>query len=534
MPSKSLGRVTGKSAYEDALLSGFVGTKEQWLASLVGPTGPRGNTGATGPTGPTGATGPMGNGLQIKGAFTAVNQLPATGVAGDNYMVGENLYVWSGTAWANAGPIKGQKGDTGATGPAGPTGATGLTGATGPAGATGATGPAGPTGATGAAGASLYTWIKYATSAAGAGISDSPTGMTYIGIATNKTTATKSATPGDYTWSLIKGETGATGATGATGPAGPTGATPTLPDATTTTKGIVKLENALTSYSQTTAASSKAVYDVNLNVGDLGTLKTTDKASVVAAVNELFTDVSSGKSVVATAITGKGVAASGSDTFAQLGSKISFIKTGVNTDDATALTTHILSGQTAYAKGNKLTGAMTNHNNMNFFPGTANITVPQGYHGGSGQVAGEQNLLPGYIKKGVSIFGVSGAYEGTGLREYIISGTRGLAFGYTHDLNMEVTAPFPIKAWTFQVSQVSVGSYEAGSVSMTKPQSGGGYYVSGGLYQYGNSLLSLMLTHSSGEESYVSGNYLSVRCRLQSNVGINGGQAVGVTVVAWG
>lgn len=40
----------GLSAYEIAVEQGFVGTQEEWLASLVGPTGP------TGPTGPQGVT----------------------------------------------------------------------------------------------------------------------------------------------------------------------------------------------------------------------------------------------------------------------------------------------------------------------------------------------------------------------------------------------------------------------------------------------------------------------------------------------
>lgn len=57
----------------------------------------------------------------------------------------------------------------------------------------------------------LYTWIKYADDAVGAGLSDSPTGKSYIGIAVNKTTATESTTAGDYTWSLVKGADGAGG-----------------------------------------------------------------------------------------------------------------------------------------------------------------------------------------------------------------------------------------------------------------------------------------------------------------------------------
>lgn len=57
-------------------------------------------------------------------------------------------------------------------------------------------------------GQTLYTWIKYATSASGANMSDNPTGRDYIGIAYNKTTATESTNPSDYAWSLIQGEAG--------------------------------------------------------------------------------------------------------------------------------------------------------------------------------------------------------------------------------------------------------------------------------------------------------------------------------------
>lgn len=84
-------------------------------------------------------------------------------------------------------------------------------------GSDGAQGPKGDNGQT------LYTWIKYATSATGAGMSDSPTGKAYIGLAYNKTTATESTNAADYSWSLIKGDKGDTGPTGPQGPQGPTG-----------------------------------------------------------------------------------------------------------------------------------------------------------------------------------------------------------------------------------------------------------------------------------------------------------------------
>ena len=126
--------------------------------------------------------------------------------------------------------IQGPKGDTGETGPQGPQGEQGIqgeTGATGPQGPKGETGPQGPKGEDGT---TYYTWIKYADTPT-SGMSENPTGKTYIGIAYNKSTPVESTVYSDYSWSLIKGDKGDTGATGpqgetgATGPQGPQGKT---------------------------------------------------------------------------------------------------------------------------------------------------------------------------------------------------------------------------------------------------------------------------------------------------------------------
>ena len=66
-------------------------------------------------------------------------------------------------------------------------------------------------------GVTTYTWVKYGNTAAGGGFSDSPVGMTYIGLAYNKATAVESDNPADYAWSLIKGGDGAKGEAGADG-----------------------------------------------------------------------------------------------------------------------------------------------------------------------------------------------------------------------------------------------------------------------------------------------------------------------------
>lgn len=64
------------------------------------------------------------------------------------------------------------------------------------------------------------------------------------------------------------------------------------------------------------------------DIGDLAELETTDKNSLVDAVNELFTSVSDGKSAIAAAITDKGVSTAASDSFATMAQNIEDIPTG--------------------------------------------------------------------------------------------------------------------------------------------------------------------------------------------------------------
>lgn len=108
--------------------------------------------------------------------------------------------------------------------------------------------------------------------------------------------------------------------------------------------------------------------------------------------------------------------------------------TGTNTYDAdtsgaTATAAEILSGQTAYANGQELTGTMPNNGAVS---GTIDdlstpYTVPAGYHDGSGTVSidatDSAKIIPGNIKEGVSILGVTGTYTGEGVTAQTKSAT---------------------------------------------------------------------------------------------------------------
>ena len=79
-------------------------------------------------------------------------------------------------------------------------------------------------------------------------------------------------------------------------------------------------------------------------VGTVANLKTTAKTDVVSAVNELFTNVSDGKSSLATAITAKGQTVTADSTFAELSTAIENIETGIKQSELSNLISNINKG----------------------------------------------------------------------------------------------------------------------------------------------------------------------------------------------
>lgn len=89
-----------------------------------------------------------------------------------------------------------------------------------------------------------------------------------------------------------------------------------------------------------------------------------------------------------------------------------------DTSEDTAAVAEILAGKTAHARGTKLTGTMPNRGAVTGYISTADgeYTIQQGYHDGSGKVAldatEKSKIIPGNIKAGVEMFGVTGSYAG--------------------------------------------------------------------------------------------------------------------------
>lgn len=134
--------------------------------------------------------------------------------------------------------------------------------------------------------------------------------------------------------------------------------------------------------------------------------------TVKDALEGLKSGASDVKQKVASAITGKGVLASPTDTGAQLAAKITQIPSGTNTSDATATASDILSGKTAYVKGTKVTGKIMNRGSGEIItPGTGAITRQAGYYSGNITIVGEPNLIASNIARGKSIFNVVGTLD---------------------------------------------------------------------------------------------------------------------------
>ena len=96
------------------------------------------------------------------------------------------------------------------------------------------------------------------------------------------------------------------------------------------------------------------------------------------------------------------------------------------TDDATATASQILSGYTAYVKGKKITGSIQSQNGQTITPMSSIqvIHTKDKYLTGDITVKGDSSLLAGNIRKGATIFGISGTYtsDANATAAYILSG----------------------------------------------------------------------------------------------------------------
>ena len=201
-PGAYIGQYTDFTVADSTTFSAYTWSKIKGETGAKGPTGATGPAGAKGATGATGPTGSQG----IPGTSQYFHVKYSASASGNPMVDTPNTYIGTAVTASATAPtaytsykwvqLKGSQGPQGTQGIAGTKGADGRT---------------------------PYLHIKYSNDGKAFTANAGETPGAYIGQYTDFT-ATDSNTFSAYTWSKIKGETGAKGPTGATGPAGAKGA----------------------------------------------------------------------------------------------------------------------------------------------------------------------------------------------------------------------------------------------------------------------------------------------------------------------
>ena len=177
------------------------------------------------------------------------------------------------------------------------------------------------------------------------------------------------------------------------------------------------------------------------------------KSYVDTKYNELFQSVSNGKTLVASAITDKGITTDATATFSTMANNIQLIETGTDTSDATAIAGDILSGKTAYVKGGKVVGNMPiisgvkKDTYVECYEGILQFYPDTGYHGNTVIYDLEEpNLIPSNIKSGVWLFDTNGGVLGTYTSDATATATQILASQTAYVNGNKVTGTMVNKA----------------------------------------------------------------------------------------
>lgn len=136
-----------------------------------------------------------------------------------------------------------------------------------------------------------------------------------------------------------------------------------------------------------------------------------------------------------------------------------------DTSDATASAGDILYGETAYARGTKITGSMPNRGAVTgeLVDASTSYVIQNGYHDGSGTVglsaADAAKLIPANIRQDIVILGVTGTMSGS---EDVHAQTKTVTPGvsaatYTPDTGYNYFSEFTVSAIPYTETLNSAG-----------------------------------------------------------------------------
>lgn len=146
--------------------------------------------------------------------------------------------------------------------------------------------------------------------------------------------------------------------------------------------------------------------------------------------------------------------------------KVVVIPLGGKKPTGNVIAANVLEGKTfSNEDAINIRGTMVNNGAVIFYPGTSDMTIPKGYHNGSGNVTGDVNLVSGNIKSGVTLFNATGdpnvvnTGSGNAVKANILSGKKAWVDG------SEITGNIPTQSLSSANEEVSSGYYNGTSLS---------------------------------------------------------------------
>lgn len=160
--------------------------------------------------------------------------------------------------------------------------------------------------------------------------------------------------------------------------------------------------------------------------------------------NQAFQSASEGKQKIATAITGKGVPTSSSDTFSTMADNIEAIETDPSIGTTNAVPADVLAPKKVVSQGQLFEGTMSNRGpvgseTINLTEQNQEYTIAQGFHSGLRKIkASIAGLTANVIKAGTTVGGILGTFtsDATAAAADILSGKSGYVDGIKVNGNM--------------------------------------------------------------------------------------------------